>query len=1291
MAQFVDTSAAANSRILSAPVPLTAQSRISAAVNALGYDIDGTLYEGLDVPAQGGIGLPGFNHYTETPLRDLMKSANEWSPLPSANYAFNDAVKYDADGYPIPTVSEPRWTCVVGDSITPVGAGSGTLATLYTGVPLRLVWTGTPLPNLSDAFLAGASATSQGTFAGDPNRHWCEWPMTAPASALLDLRDMDQWTFTKGCLVPASVAADYEVHPWDAEAYKAMPLTSLFKPEFLTRIANVRVLRFMDTMNTNLNDNDQEHAGMGVNQRTWSHEAMWPANAAKQPVGWNGPVSAPWEFLLWMCGALGKIGWLHLPPRYINHAASVTAFADAIKAHYTEPTIYIEIGNEPWNPAAAFGNTTWLNANGPNPADPTYLADHCGNVAYNASTLIDQLRPQIEPQVRMTGIVGVQTEYGGNGLRTVYTIGGAGSNLPPGPSYVFDALALSAYVGDSAVNGDKTSQFLLPLAAAVVAGDTFLDYRTAIGVSAHVDFPDATVITQAVAISIIDKELRDGSVASNETGGTIGIPHHMAANLTNYANQRSVAGSIPFVIYEGNIHMAMIVGNADAVALLDAYHRSAEAGATMAAYLAGITDTTDVHCAFLGWGGGASSWRLDGGGDANYFALSRLLGETSANYPIFAAYEAFFAGQIPTYNAGQNIRLVGLAPPSGTRTATLLDENGAVIEDPDGWVVTAVAAQAVFHEFTPWSAPSAGTNQQIPFPPTTENGQKLICALAWDGGGRTVAWPGGWTTLTTQANWDGANMGASVAEYICDGTEGGTTFQVVLSSSEPMSAVIARYSSAGAVEAVASITSEATQLSLGAITPAAGVGDYDVAFFATHDSGAETVSTYPANYVNTGHEANGLNGHQGMAYGRRALTAMTTEDPGDVTIGSPESGVGFTVAVAGDAGSVAPAWDTEPPASVDINYNASGTVLDVGALTSNATSYEMAPSVAGLSIDAGTGVLSSDGGGAPGLYGVTITLNGVEPRVVAVAMNLTTPATIFQGAGTYGPTSGDPDNIFKDLVPQPAGQFDTWEFLPNTEFTLTPLAGGQWTAVDSGAVAAEGDYDLDVRWMNRTSGTVTNFTYVLTVGTAAANTPPNFSVSPTYSSTATSITASAIGTDAEDASLAHALTLFPLGAAFSADDVMNGTGNAVFHQSVVVANGVPSTLLITGLPPSTGAQTNSYQVAYGVRDSGPLITTVTLADLTMPRVVIRQGDGTSGGRGVYDTDSGTALPITSANIDIRLFDDATGAMLQDWTTVTTDTLGELTLDVPAEPGASILMVGRRGTQRSSDLLTAESF
>ncbi len=594
-----------------------------------------------------------------------------------------------------------------------------------------------------------------------------------------------------------------------------------------------------------------------------------------------------------------------------------------------------------------------------------------------------------------------------------------------------------------------------------------------------------------------------------------------------------------------------------------------------------------------------------------------------------------------------------------------------------------------FHEFTSWSQTTgAATSHDVPFPAVTANLDKLVCALAWDGSPVTATWPAGWTTLTTQANWDAGSMGASVAEYICDGTEGGTTFEVNLSGSEPLSAVIARYSAAGAAEAVASTSSETVTLTLGAVTPAAGVGDYDVVFFATHDNGAETVSAYPANYVNTGHEANGLNGHQGMAYGRRALTNMTTEDPGDVTIGSTESGVGFTVAVAD--GVVAPTWDTEPPASVDINYNASGTVLDVGAITSNVTTYAMAPAVAGLSIDAGTGVISSDGGGAPGLYGVTITLDGVQPRVVAVAMNLTTPATIFQGAGTYGPTSGDPDNIFKDLVPQPAGQFDTWEFLPNAEFTLTPLAGGQWTAVDSGAVAAEGDYDLDVRWMNRTSGTVTNFTYVLTVGTAAANTPPNFSVSPTYSSTATSITASAIGTDAEDTSLAHALTLFPLGAAFSADDVMDGTGNAVFHQSVVVANGVASTLLITGLPPSTGAQTNSYQVAYGVRDSGPLITTVTLADLTLPRVVIRQGDGSAGGRGVYDTDTGTALPVASANIDIRLFDDATGAMLQDWTTVTTDTLAEITIDVPAEPGASILMVGRRGSQRSSDLLTAES-
>ncbi len=667
---------------ITAQITLLAEHAPNAAPGAVTITDDTLLWSTLGVasPPTNTVGIPWFQYYTQSPLHDLMKTADAWVAVGGVGtqYAFNDGAVFDANGDPLSNGTETRFTCIVGDSVEPQdGSASGSLATLHTGVPHRLIWTGTAAPSLGDTRLGGGPtfgvADRVGSYSG--TRHWAEFDLVAPDSAVLDLRNLDLWNHSEICLVPSSVASDYIVHPWDSgSTYKTLPLASVFKQSFLDFVAPWGGFRFMDAMNTNANANTAEDAAaihLEVTSRSWGNTTTWPNTVSQRPVGQDGPVSPPWEFFFWMCSALSKSGWFNIPPRYAAHTATMLRFCTEANAHYTHADpLVIEPGNEGWNHASAFQNTLYLRDNGPLPAldilvdGDNYWRNLMGNMSHNSATILNYIRTNIAP-LTIEGVLGVQTSAGTQALRTQFALGVAPDTLPAGPDYntAWDGVAVSAYLGNSGTPGSAVNLFVDALAASITAGDTFATFRAGLGdsgVPAHPRFPDGTVITQAVAFDILDQELRDGSVAyvhtSTDTADT-GFSGDMATRHADYALQKAaialsphLGSGLPLYVYEGNMHVSVIGAANGAVNLLEAYHQTESLKTLFAEFQGGVQReaTPANHAAFVGWGSG---WVNDESTttDIDFFSLKRLFSDPSTDYPVYEAYlEAFESFQPPT-------------------------------------------------------------------------------------------------------------------------------------------------------------------------------------------------------------------------------------------------------------------------------------------------------------------------------------------------------------------------------------------------------------------------------------------------------------------------------------------------------------------------------------------------------------------------------------------------------------------------------------------------------------------
>lgn len=195
---------------------------------------------------------------------------------------------------------------------------------------------------------------------------------------------------------------------------------------------------------------------------------------------------------------------------------------------------------------------------------------------------------------------------------------------------------------------------------------------------------------------------------------------------------------------------------------------------------------------------------------------------------------------------------------------------------------------------------SSATAHLVSMPATVSSGDLLMILFANEGGG-TITNPSGWTE-----KWNenvGNVAGGACFVKVADGTEGGTTVDVVTSASRTAAAQVYRIDSwegtlSGIKTGIFTTHSLTTTPNPPSLTTNWGAGDN--LWIATSQYGDDDVlvNSYPTNYTNGIDTISGAGGDLGCttASARRELNTAT-EDPGVFTLAASEVGGANTIVV----------------------------------------------------------------------------------------------------------------------------------------------------------------------------------------------------------------------------------------------------------------------------------------------------------------------------------------------------------------------------------------------------------
>ena len=652
--------------VTSDAITLTQPTKITGVTNATDFLVEGGAKGRYLNTAVCGTNLPENVYFNDHYFLDVMKQAQAWEiTAPSDGFFPPGSANVSATGFPLTVnADDQRFSVRLEQHI------------LETTNLWTVIWDGPELQPWRIRFM-NVTSFERGQFSGDATfgRQYARFDLTpATGNALQFIMPTVGVGLDKICTIPTAVESDYIVYPWENGIYKTLPVSSVVNPHFLTTVQNFEVLRFMDMMHTN-GDNNATNAF-----RSRVEDCSWDRTLLGTVAGQDGGISIPWEMLCYLCDVTDTIGWFHLPHKQVEDEASMQRFADVIAAEYTQSTAIFEYSNEVWN--SIFPTTAWNQDNGPSThADP--LTRGHQNSSFHSATFINFMRAELEPAIEVIGVLGTQ-----GAVPSVTTQKLDIPNLPVGPDYAaaWDAVGITTYIGQNAINGNPTALFIDSLTASIAAGDTFLTWRTAQGLPAHASFADTDVITQNLAIDIIVQEYTDGSVAGEPSGGTFGTSRSVAFLLPTIEQQVTAAGGLPLVVYEGaNLHTSYFSAGStpESIALLEALHNSPQAGALMTDFLTAaqnIPGFTGPHCQFTSHG--------DVRSQGLFWGVKTSLSETSANFPILKAFEdhcGLFSG---VFQAGATVRIVATVPATGQVVASLVGSPEALALDADGWVIS---------------------------------------------------------------------------------------------------------------------------------------------------------------------------------------------------------------------------------------------------------------------------------------------------------------------------------------------------------------------------------------------------------------------------------------------------------------------------------------------------------------------------------------------------------------------------------------------------------------------------
>lgn len=304
----------------------------------------------------------------------------------------------------------------------------------------------------------------------------------------------------------------------------------VFNPQWLAKIADLRVLRFMDWMRTND-----------------SPLVEWQDRAQVDDYTWTTAAGVPVEVMVDLANRTGSEPWFTLP-----HQANddyTRALATYVRDHL-DPRLrpWFEYSNEVWN--WQFGQAHWANEQGRAawPEVPSaWLQIYAGRSVAMARVIDEVYGPDVDQRVHKV----ISTQTGWQGLEIdVLTapdwqkLDGAGK----APHEYFNTYAITGYFGGTLGQDEKAPEVKDWLEQSLTQAHQQADAEALTG-----EARDTFIARHRHdrAIELAEQELRDGSVTGDDAGS-------LAQLFATFAYHKRVADryGLQLAMYEGGTHVS---------------------------------------------------------------------------------------------------------------------------------------------------------------------------------------------------------------------------------------------------------------------------------------------------------------------------------------------------------------------------------------------------------------------------------------------------------------------------------------------------------------------------------------------------------------------------------------------------------------------------------------------------------------------------------------------------------------------------------------------------------------
>ena len=447
-----------------------------------------------------GMGLNGLADWTtEWPFLDVFRTSREWSSWGAEAAPQIRAVQ-----------DEQGWLTRMPDGVTHVSA------ILLTALP---------------AEMTSAAGTYRLTYQGKGSitLHGATNIRETPGQILFDFQPDGQ-----RLLAIDLIQIDPQDHLRDIAVVHERHLAlydagQVFNPDWLKKVADLRVLRFMDWMRTND-----------------SAQIDWQDRAQVDDYTWTTAAGVPVEVMVDLANRTGTEPWFTLP-----HQANddyTRAFATYVRDHL-DPRLrpWFEYSNEVWN--WQFDQAQWANEQGRAawPEVPTaWLQFYAGRAVAMARVIDEVYGSDVDQRTHKV----ISTQTGWLGLETAVLtapdwqrLDGAGK----APHEYFNTYAITGYFG-GAFGGDKAPAVKDWLSQSLAQATAQADRQALTGGAR-----DAYIARHRhdLAIALAEQDLRDGSVTKDEAGS-------LAQLFATFAYHKRVADryGLQLAMYEGGTHIA---------------------------------------------------------------------------------------------------------------------------------------------------------------------------------------------------------------------------------------------------------------------------------------------------------------------------------------------------------------------------------------------------------------------------------------------------------------------------------------------------------------------------------------------------------------------------------------------------------------------------------------------------------------------------------------------------------------------------------------------------------------